>query len=200
MKESTELNEIREINGLNENIEVVEEVAHEGHDAIYDFVEPWFTIPVLNIPITNVVVMSWVVMAIVITFAICATRKLSTIPKGIQNVAEFIVETINNFVKGIMPHSWKSFSAYIGTIGIFLFIGNTLGALFMTEITGGLVSPMTRTLAVPAALAIMTILVVIISGIRCHGVLGFLKSLFNCFLHKNTYGNNKGLNTFGKTS
>jgi len=175
MKESTELNEILEIN---EHSETIETVGHEEHSAIYDFVEPWITIPVLNIPITNVVVMSWVVMTIVIIFAMCATRKLSTIPKGIQNVAEFIVETINNFVKGIMPHRWKSFAAYIGTVGIFLFIGNTLGALFMTEITGGMVSPMTRTLAVPAALAIMTIVVVIASGIRYHGLLGFFKSLF----------------------
>jgi len=175
MKESTELNEILEIS---EHVETTETVGHAEHDATYDFVETWFTIPGLNIPITNVVVMTWVVMAIVITFAICATRKLSAIPKGIQNVAEFIVETINNFVKGIMPHRWKSFAAYIGTIGIFLFIGNTLGALFMTEITSGLVSPMTRTLAVPAALAIMTIILVIASGIRCHGVLGFVKSLF----------------------
>lgn len=178
MKESTELNEIREINGLNKNVENVHEETLEEHSSMDDHVRTWITIPGVDIRITNVVVMSWLIMAILITFAICATRKLSMIPKGLQNVAEFIVETINNFVKGIMPTRWKSFAAYIGTIGMFLFIGNILGALFMTVLTGGLISPVTRTLAVPAALAIMTIIIVIASGIRAHGLLGFFKSLF----------------------
>jgi len=142
-----------------------------------DHVIAW-NIPGLNIPITNVVVMSWIAMAIIIVSAFLATRKLKLVPKGGQNIAEFVVETVNNFVKGIMPTRWKTYAAYIGTVGIFLAIANTLGALFMTELTHGVVSPITRTLAVPAAFAIMTIVISIASGIRYHGLLGFFKSLF----------------------
>jgi F-type H+-transporting ATPase subunit a len=142
-----------------------------------DHVIAW-NIPGLNIPITNVVVMSWIAMAIIIVSAFLATRKLKLVPKGGQNVAEFVVETVNNFVKGIMPTRWKTYAAYIGTVGIFLAIANTLGALFMTELSHGVISPITRTLAVPAAFAVMTIVIAIASGIRYHGLIGFFKSLF----------------------
>lgn len=142
-----------------------------------DHVIAW-NIPGLNIPITNVVVMSWIAMAIIIVSAFFATRKLKLVPKGGQNVAEFVVEVVNNFVKGIMPTRWKTYAAYIGTVGIFLAIANTLGALFMTELSHGVISPITRTLAVPAAFAVMTIVIAIASGIRYHGLLGFFKSLF----------------------
>lgn len=143
-----------------------------------DHVEVVFNIPGLNIPITNVVVMSWVAMAIIVISAFLATKKLKLVPKGGQNIAEFVVETVNNFVKGIMPTRWKTYAAYIGTVGIFLAIANTLGALFMTELSHGVISPITRTLAVPAAFAIMTIVIAIASGIKYHGLLGFFKSLF----------------------
>ena len=143
-----------------------------------DHVEVVFNIPGLNIPITNVVVMSWVAMAIIIVSAFLATRKLKLAPKGGQNIAEFVVEVVNNFVKGIMPTRWKTYAAYIGTVGIFLAIANTLGALFMTELSHGVISPITRTLAVPAAFAVMTIVIAIASGIKYHGLLGFFKSLF----------------------
>lgn len=143
-----------------------------------DHVEVVFNLPILNVPISNVVIMSWIAMAVIIVWAFVSTRKLKTVPTGLQNFAEFVVEAINNFTKNILPHHWKKFSAYIGTIGLFLVIANTLGAFFMTELTHGIVSPPTRTLAVPAALAIMTIVIVIGSGIAIHGLGGFIKSLF----------------------
>lgn len=131
-----------------------------------------------EIIINNVVVMSWIIMAGLILWAVLSTRKLSNVPKGAQNFAEFVVDAINNFVKGLLPHRWKTYSAYIGTVGLFLFFANTLGALFMTTLTHGIISPPTRTLAIPAALAIMTITIVIASGIRYHGIGGFIKNLF----------------------
>lgn len=143
-----------------------------------DHVEVVFTIPGINVPITNVVIMTWIAMALIILWAVLSTRKLKVVPTGLQNFAEFAVEALNNFVKGIIPHHWKSFAPYIGTIGIFLAIANTLGAFFMTGLTHGVISPITRTLAVPAAVAIMTIVIVIGSGIKHHGLIGFFKSLF----------------------
>ena len=84
-----------------------------------DHVEVVFNIPGLNIPITNVVIMTWIAMAVIIVWAFASTRKLKMVPKGLQNFAEFVVEALNNFVKGIIPHHWKSYAPYIGTIGMF---------------------------------------------------------------------------------
>ena len=137
-----------------------------------------WNIPGLDIPITNVVVMSWICMAIIIVWAVVSTRKFKLVPTGLQNVVEIFVETLTNFSEDIIGHTGKKFAPYLGTIALFLGIGNTLGALFMSELTGGLVAPITRGLAIPAALAVMTILIVIGAGIQKKGIIGFIKGLF----------------------
>lgn len=133
----------------------------------------------LELPVSNVVVMSWITMAVVILWAFLSTRKLRDIPKGLQNSAEIIVETLNNFAEDIIGKDGKKFAAYLGTIGIFLAISNTIGALFMTQLTHGVICPPTRTLAVPVALAVMTIVTAIGSGIKKKGLWGFIKRLFS---------------------
>lgn len=143
-----------------------------------DHVVTVWNIPYLDIPITNVVLMSWIAMAVIILFAFLSTRKLKLVPTGMQNVIELIVEAINNFASEMIGKEGKKFAPYIGTIGMFLIVSNTIGALFMSEITDGIICPPTRTLAVPVALAVMTIVVVIGAGIKKKGLIGFFKSLF----------------------
>jgi len=143
-----------------------------------DGIRVLWNIPVLDIPITNVVVMSWIAMAVIILWALVSTRKLKLVPVGLQNTAEIAVETMNDFCENIIGHTGRKFAPYLGTVAAFLAIANTLGALFMAELTGGVVAPITRGLAVPAALALMTIVIVIGAGIQKKGVGGFFKSLF----------------------
>lgn len=143
-----------------------------------DHVMTVWTIPGLDIPVTNVVIMSWIIMAIIITWAYLSTKKLKDVPKGLQNTAEIVVETLNNFSENMMGKDGRKFSAYLGTIGLFLALSNTIGGLFMTQITHGVVSPPTRTMAVPVALALMTIVIAIGAGIKKKGIGGFIKRLF----------------------
>lgn len=145
---------------------------------MHDNVNVVFEIPYLNLPVTNVVVMSWIAMAVIILLAFLATRKLKEVPTGFQNAAEVIIELLTNFMSGFMGDKCKKYIAYVGTLALFLIISNTLGALFMSELTSGVIAPITRSFAVPVALAIMTIVLAIIAGIREKGGLGFLKSLF----------------------
>lgn len=137
-----------------------------------------FEIPYFDIPVTNVVIMSWIAMAVIIIWALLATRKMRLVPTGLQNSAEIVVETINNFTESFMGERGKSFAAYVGTVGLFLAISNTLGALFMGELTHGLVAPPTRELGVTVALALMTIIIAIGAGIYVKGIKGFVKRLF----------------------
>lgn len=143
-----------------------------------DGIEVLFNLPYLNIPITNVVVMSWIAMAVIILWAWLATRKMKLIPSGLQNTAEIVVETVTNFATGIIGPDGKKFAPYLGTIALFLGISNTAGALFMSELTGGVIGPSTRGIAIPIALAIMTILITIGAGIKKKGLGGFIKGLF----------------------
>lgn len=151
---------------------------NNGEMAMEDGIEVIFTLPYLNIPITNVVVMSWITMAFIIIWAVCATRKMKVVPSGLQNSAELVVETITNFATNLIGPSGKKFAPYLGTVALFLAISNTAGALFMSELTNGVIGPSTRGMAIPVALAIMTILLVIGAGIQKKGIVGFIKSLF----------------------
>ena len=143
-----------------------------------DGIEVIFNLPYLNIPITNVVIMSWITMAVLIIWAWVSTRNLKLVPIGKQNVAEIVVETITDFVTNIIGPDGKKFAPYLGTVALFLAISNTAGALFMSELTGGIIGPSTRGIAIPVALAIMTILLTIGAGIQKKGLFGFIKSLF----------------------
>ena len=67
-----------------------------------DSVNVVFEIPYLNLPVTNVIVMSWIAMGVIILWAFLATRKMKAVPTGLQNTAEIVVETINNFTEGFM--------------------------------------------------------------------------------------------------
>lgn len=145
-----------------------------------DKVEVVFNIPYFDIPITNVVIMSWIIMAVIILWAFISTRKKNLVPKGLQNVAEALVEFLNNFIGNFVEDKKdvKKILPYIGTVFLFLAVCNTIGALFMTELTEGTICPPTRILAVPAGVAITTILYAIISGIQKKGIKGFIKRLF----------------------
>jgi len=130
-----------------------------------------FTDISFNIVISDVVVTSWIVMAIIILWAYLATKNMKSVPTGLQNSAEIVVEVISNFVKGIMgEHHYKAFVPYIGALGLYLALSNTIGALFFMK-------PPTRDFSIPLTLAVMTIVLVLGASIKYRGFKGWLKSL-----------------------
>jgi F-type H+-transporting ATPase subunit a len=143
-----------------------------------------FTINIgpVSIPISETVVTSWIVMAIIIVGAILLTRKMKEIPEGKQLVAETFVGFLNDFFKDQIGHHWKIFAPYLGTVGLFVGLANIIS--FFSPIEGFgftppfMMKPPTRDINVTAALALMTILLVIGSGIVVKGPVGWLKSFF----------------------
>lgn len=129
-----------------------------------------FTDISFNIVITEIIVVSWVVIGLLILWAFLATRKMQAVPKGLQTSAEMVVELINNFAKENIGERWRHFAPYLGALGLYLVLVNTIGALFF-------VKPPTRDLSIPATLAVMTIILVVGSGIRFKGFGGYLKGL-----------------------
>lgn len=134
----------------------------------------------LSIPITETVITTWLVMAILIAGAWLLTRKLREVPTGPQIFVEAFVGFLNGFFKDTLGHHWRPFAAWLGTVGLFLAAANVLG--FFSPIPGFgfeppfALKPPTRDINVTAALSVMTILIVIVSGLVVKGPVGWLKS------------------------
>ncbi|MBK1792232.1 F0F1 ATP synthase subunit A [Persicirhabdus sediminis] len=81
-------------------------------------------------PISNSMVMVWMAAAIIILFAQVATRKMALVPTGLQNFAEWLVESLYNFLKGILgEHLVKRTFWFFGTIFILILVNNWIGLL-----------------------------------------------------------------------
>ncbi len=127
-----------------------------------------FTIAGYTVTITNSIVNTWIIMLVVMIACILLTRNLKIVPKGPQVVLEAIVGFANNlFNSTVGPHG-KAYFPYLTTVLIFLAISNTIGFFGFT--------PPTKDINVTAGLALMSIVLIQVCGIRKKGVGGWLKS------------------------
>src|SRR5437868_1372284 len=80
--------------------------------------------------VTNSMLVSWIVALAVILFAQIATRNIKTVPTGVQNFWEWLVESLYNFLEGIIGHELvrKTFW-FFATIFIFILFSNWLGLI-----------------------------------------------------------------------
>lgn len=75
-------------------------------------------------------VMVWIVAAFIIIMAQLATKKMAVIPSGLQNFVEWLVESLYNFLEGILgPHLTKKTFWFFGTIFIMILFTNWFGLL-----------------------------------------------------------------------
>lgn len=155
-----------------------------------------FTIHIfgLNIPVANSIVMMWIIMAVLILLSIVFTRNLKTVPTGKQNIAETVVETISKLIRGNMEHHSRDFVPYFGTILLFLLFANAAGifnifptSADMYHLTGLAFfktlpvlsfDPPTKDLNITVTMALMTVGLVFLAGIKYKGIKGFLLSFF----------------------
>jgi len=80
--------------------------------------------------ITNSMLVTWIIAAAIIIFAQIATRRVETIPSGIQNFWEWLVEGLHNFLENIIGRDLvrKGFWFY-ATVFIFILFVNWLGLI-----------------------------------------------------------------------
>lgn len=101
--------------------------------------------------------------------AITASRKLRTRNPGrFQVFLEFVVSSLDNFVRGIVGHEAKTLTPIIGTLFIFILVLDYLGIL------PGMTSP-TANINTPASLAIFAFVLVQVMGITRKGFVGYFK-------------------------
>jgi len=82
------------------------------------------------LPITNSIVMVWIAVGLIVLFCRAATGKMSLVPVGLQNFAEWAVESLYSFLENLMgPHLTKRTFWFFGTIFFFILTSNYLGLI-----------------------------------------------------------------------
>ncbi|HOG48237.1 MAG TPA: FoF1 ATP synthase subunit a [Anaerolineae bacterium] len=79
--------------------------------------------------ITNTLIASWVTMLVLIVIALLATRKMELVPRGLQNVVEFVIEMLYNQVKATAGKSAALIFPTIATLFLFIIVSNWMGLL-----------------------------------------------------------------------
>ncbi|HVU99771.1 MAG TPA: F0F1 ATP synthase subunit A [Verrucomicrobiae bacterium] len=144
------------------------------------------------LPITNSMVVTWIVALALIIFAQIATRKMKTIPDGAQNFWEWLVESLHEFLDGIIGHHLvhKTFW-FFATIFIFILFTNWVGLIpgfgtigwgHPTDHGFQVLSPLLRggnaDLNMTLAMALIFFACWIVWAIQEIGPIGFLLHLF----------------------
>ncbi|MDR2953305.1 MAG: F0F1 ATP synthase subunit A [Treponema sp.] len=143
------------------------------------------TLDSYKIPITETVIVSWVVMCALVIAALLLTRKLKEIPAGAQAFVEAGVEFLNGFAKNQFGKFSKVLGPYIGSLFLFLLLSNIIGVIspvtlkvFGREFVPPFsLHPPTRDINVTAALAVISIALVLVCGFLARGFGGWFKKL-----------------------
>ncbi|WP_321004959.1 F0F1 ATP synthase subunit A [Enterocloster bolteae] len=129
-----------------------------------------FTIPLFGgIDVMESVVVTWIIMAIMMIASLILVRglKVRNISKK-QAALESGMSFIYDFFEGLLGKEGKAYIPYLITVVIYIGIANMIGLL-------GFKSP-TKDLNVTVSLAVMSIVLVEVAGIRKKGVRGWIKS------------------------
>lgn len=81
------------------------------------------------IPITNSLLTTWIVTAILIGAAYLATRGATLVPHKLQNIAEAMIETLQDLVTTIAPDRTRVFLPIVASFFFFILFGNYFGLL-----------------------------------------------------------------------
>jgi len=134
-----------------------------------------------EVPITETVIISWVVMVILIAGSLVFARKLKEVPDGAQCMLEAFVGGFNGFIKEQLGHKSYVFAPYLGTIFLFLMLANTISMFTPVGAFGFeplfVIKPPTRDINLTSALAVLSISIILVSGLRARGLIGWLKHL-----------------------
>jgi F-type H+-transporting ATPase subunit a len=110
-----------------------------------------------------VVCYTWFVMGVLALFSVLATRRVSILPGGVQNVMEVIIEGFDNLLVETMGPEGRKFFPLIATLGLYILTSNLLGLI------PGFESP-TANLNTTASMALVVFVMTHVVGIRIHGL------------------------------
>jgi F-type H+-transporting ATPase subunit a len=105
---------------------------------------------------------SWVVMLILLGLGLLASRQVSLVPKGAQNVFELVVGGLEDFMVEITGEEGRAFFPFIATLFFYIMFCNLIGLL------PGFLSP-TSNINTPLSMALCTFVFTHYLGVKYHG-------------------------------
>ena len=129
----------------------------------------WFNALVPLIPswaqhfINVVTLASWTVIAILLVLAWVGTRRMAAVPRGWQNIWEWVCEVFRGFAVAVIGPGGERYMPLLATFFIYIFFLSLFGLI------PGCISP-TTTLNMTVALAIVVFFAVQYFGFRTHGL------------------------------
>ncbi len=156
---------------------------------------PAYAVPITTIagfPITNSIVITWSVALGLIVFAQVATRKMKLVPAGAQNFVEWLVESLYEFLEGIIGSGLvKKTFWFFATVFIFILATNWMGLIpgvgtigWGHQTSHGFVvdAPWLRggnaDLNMTFAIAVIFFICWLVWALQANGVIGFVLHLF----------------------
>jgi len=116
-----------------------------------------------NLHIPPHVTYAWIVSLILLGLGLLASRRISLIPKGAQNVFELVVGGLEEFMVEITGEEGRAFFPYIATVFLFIMFCNLIGLI------PGFFSP-TANINTPLSMALCTFVFTHYLGVKYHGV------------------------------
>nr|AYR06283.1 ATP synthase CFO A chain subunit IV [Renouxia sp.] len=122
----------------------------------------------------QVFIVSWLVIFVLLSFAVIGTRNLSRIPKGLQNLMEFVLEFLQDIAKNqIGEYEYRQWVPYIATIFLFILGSNWAGALVpwkLIQLPEGELAAPTNDINTTVALALLTSVAYFYAGLSKNGI------------------------------
>jgi len=144
--------------------------------------------------VTNSMIMTWVVALFVIVFAQIATKNIQAVPTGTQNFWEWLVESLHDFLEGIIGHELvKKTFWFFATLFIFILFTNWFGLLpgvgtvgwgvpdaagDLHHLSRPLLRGVNADLNMTLAMAIVFFVCWVVWALQANGVGGFILHLF----------------------
>lgn len=122
----------------------------------------------------QVLITSWIVLGIITLIGLLSNQNLKMQPSGLQNLTEYITEFVRDLAKTqIGEREYLNWVPFLGTIFLFIFVSNWLGALLpwrIIELPSGELGAPTSDINTTVALALLTSIAYFYAGIRKKGI------------------------------
>ena len=115
-------------------------------------------------------IFSFLIIIILSTLCILGARAMTMVPGRFQNVIEWAIEGLDNFIGGVLGPEGRRFVPFLGTLFLYIYLQNVFGLI-------PLMFTPTSMIESTASLAICVFLYVQWTAVRMNGIGGYLRHL-----------------------
>jgi F-type H+-transporting ATPase subunit a len=137
-----------------------------------------------DVTISSSLFTMWIVMLIAIVLVIAGTRGRKEVPGGLQNIVEFVYESLSNFGTSLGGPKAKAFIPLFASLFVLIILSNWSGLVPPVGKVEFLRAP-TSDINVTLGLALVSFTTFHVSGVRALGVGGYFGKFFSLREFKN---------------